>query len=132
MKSILTELRPRYVENEPDFRPKHTKFERLLSKSPTTMEVMAYDLVVHTGPEGTAGQMVGRQLRKQNGEQIERRGRRSHAQRSFHGTLTKALHKLLNAPAAKGGHCGGRAAVCCVSLAHIHCLEVMQIRFHTT
>ena len=29
----------------------HTKLERLLSKSLTTMEVMAYDLVVHTGPE---------------------------------------------------------------------------------
>ena len=28
----------------------HTKLERLLSKSLTTMEVMAYDLVVHTGP----------------------------------------------------------------------------------
>ena len=27
-----------------------TKLERLLSKSLTTMEVMAYDLVVHTGP----------------------------------------------------------------------------------
>ena len=44
-----TELRPRCFENEPDFRPMHTKFERLLSKSLTTMEVMAYDLVVHTG-----------------------------------------------------------------------------------
>ena len=29
----------------------HAKFERLLSKSLTTMEVMAYDLVVHTGPD---------------------------------------------------------------------------------
>ena len=29
----------------------HTKFERLLSKSLTTMEVMAYDPVVHTGPD---------------------------------------------------------------------------------
>ena len=28
----------------------HTKFERLLSKSPTTLEVMTYYLVVHTGP----------------------------------------------------------------------------------
>ena len=28
----------------------HTKFERLLSKSLTTLEVIAYDLVVHTGP----------------------------------------------------------------------------------
>ena len=28
----------------------HTKLERLLSKSLTTLEVMAYDLVVHTGP----------------------------------------------------------------------------------
>ena len=28
----------------------HTKFERLLSKSVTTLEVMTYDLVVHTGP----------------------------------------------------------------------------------
>ena len=28
----------------------HTKFERLLSKSLTTLEVMAYYLVVHTGP----------------------------------------------------------------------------------
>ena len=29
----------------------HTKFERLLSKSLTTLEVMTYYLVVHTGPE---------------------------------------------------------------------------------
>ena len=29
----------------------HTKFERLLSKSLTTLEVMSYYLVVHTGPE---------------------------------------------------------------------------------
>ena len=28
----------------------HVKLERLLSKSLTTMEVMAYYLVVHTGP----------------------------------------------------------------------------------
>ena len=28
----------------------HTKLERLLSKSLTTLEVMAYYLVVHTGP----------------------------------------------------------------------------------
>ena len=28
----------------------HAKFERLLSKSLTTLEVMAYYLVVHTGP----------------------------------------------------------------------------------
>ena len=28
----------------------HTKFERLLSKSLTTMEVMTYYLVVHAGP----------------------------------------------------------------------------------
>ena len=47
---ILTELSPRYVESEPDFRPMLTKFERLLSKSPTTLEVMTYYLVVHTGP----------------------------------------------------------------------------------
>ena len=38
------------LENEPDFRPMHTKFERLLSKSLTTLEVMTYDLVMHTGP----------------------------------------------------------------------------------
>ena len=47
-KQILTGLRPHYFENEPDFRPMHTKFERLLSKSPTTLEVMSYYLVVHT------------------------------------------------------------------------------------
>ena len=29
----------------------HTKFERLLSKSLTTLEVLSYYLVVHTGPE---------------------------------------------------------------------------------
>ena len=29
----------------------HTKFERLLSKPLTTLEVMSYYLVVHTGPE---------------------------------------------------------------------------------
>ena len=29
----------------------HTKFERLLSKSLTTLEVMTYYLAVHTGPE---------------------------------------------------------------------------------
>ena len=28
----------------------HTKFERLLSKSLTTLEVVTYYLVVHTGP----------------------------------------------------------------------------------
>ena len=56
---ILTELRPRYFENEPDFRPMHAKFERLLSKSLTTMEVMAYDLVVHTGPGRRGGQLRG-------------------------------------------------------------------------
>ena len=50
VKSILTELRPGYFENEPDFRPMHAKFERLLSKSLTALEVMAYYLVVHTGP----------------------------------------------------------------------------------
>ena len=49
-KYILTDLCPRYFESEPDFRPMHTKFERLLSKSLTTLEVMMYDLVVHTGP----------------------------------------------------------------------------------
>ena len=49
---LLTELRPRYFENEPDFRPMHTKFECLLSKSLTTLEVMSYYLVVHTGPAG--------------------------------------------------------------------------------
>ena len=43
-------MRPRYFESEPDFRPIHTTFERLLSKSLTTLEVMAYYLVVHTGP----------------------------------------------------------------------------------
>ena len=48
---ILTEFCPRYFESVPDFRPMHTKFERLLSKSVTTLEVMTYDLVVHTGPE---------------------------------------------------------------------------------
>ena len=46
---ILTDLRPRCFESEPDFRPIHTKFERLLSKSLTTLEVLAYYLVVHTG-----------------------------------------------------------------------------------
>ena len=30
----------------------HTKLERLLSKSLTTLEVMSYYLVVHTGPDG--------------------------------------------------------------------------------
>ena len=49
-KYILTELRPRYFENEPDFQPMHTKFERFLSKSLTTLEVIAYYLVVHTAP----------------------------------------------------------------------------------
>ena len=33
----------------------HTKFERLLSKSLTTLEVMTYYLVVHTGPEPSMG-----------------------------------------------------------------------------
>ena len=51
-KQILTELRPRYFENEPDFRPMHTKFECLLSKSLTTLEVMTYYLVVHTATAG--------------------------------------------------------------------------------
>ena len=43
-------MRPRYFENEPDFRPMHTKFERILSKSVTTLEVVTYYIVVHTGP----------------------------------------------------------------------------------
>ena len=30
----------------------HAKFERLLWKSLTTLEVMSYYLVVHTGPAG--------------------------------------------------------------------------------
>ena len=30
----------------------HAKFERLLSKSLTTLEVMTHYLVVHTGPGG--------------------------------------------------------------------------------
>ena len=50
-KFCVTEFCPRYFESVPDFRPMHTKFERLLSKSVTTLEVMTYDLVVHTGPE---------------------------------------------------------------------------------
>ena len=37
----------------------HTKFERLLSKSLTTLEVMAYYLVVHTGPEVVTGCRLG-------------------------------------------------------------------------
>ena len=49
-KKILTEFRPRYFESEPDFRSMHTKLERLLWKSLTTLEVMTYYLVVHTGP----------------------------------------------------------------------------------
>ena len=52
-KWILTELCPRCFENEPDFRPMHTKLESLLSKSLTTLEVMTYYLVVHTGPAET-------------------------------------------------------------------------------
>ena len=51
VKLILTELRPRYFESEPHFRPMYTKFERLLSKSLTNLEVMTYYLVVHTGPD---------------------------------------------------------------------------------
>ena len=39
----------------------HTKLERLLSKSLTTMEVMAYYLVVHTGPAEHWGGL-GREL----------------------------------------------------------------------
>ena len=49
-KKILTELRPRYFESEADFRPMHTKFKCLLSKSLTTLEVIMYYIVVHTGP----------------------------------------------------------------------------------
>ena len=39
----------------------HTKLERLLSKSLTTLEVMTYYLVVHTGPDvvGSALELVG-------------------------------------------------------------------------
>ena len=51
-RSKFEQLRPRYFESEPDFRPFHTKFERLLSKSLTTLEVMTYNLVVHMGPGG--------------------------------------------------------------------------------
>ena len=36
----------------------HTKFERLLSKSLTTLEVMTYYLVVHTGPDGRGWSVV--------------------------------------------------------------------------
>ena len=56
-KKILTEFRPRYFESEPDFRPMHTKFERLLSKSLTTLEVKTYYLEVHTGPGWSSGEM---------------------------------------------------------------------------
>ena len=51
-------LRPSYFENEPDFRPMHTKFERLLSKPLTTLEVMSYYLVVHTGPDVLCTELV--------------------------------------------------------------------------
>ena len=37
----------------------HTKFERLLSKSLTTLEVMTYYLVVHTGPGGCPQEALG-------------------------------------------------------------------------
>ena len=37
----------------------HAKLERLLSKSLTTLEVMAYYLVVHTGPDGPNGAQNG-------------------------------------------------------------------------
>ena len=36
----------------------HAKFERLLSKSLTTLEVMAYYLVVHTGPDAVADSLA--------------------------------------------------------------------------
>ena len=38
-----------YVLATSKMRPMHTKFERLLSKSLTTLEVVTYYLVVHTG-----------------------------------------------------------------------------------
>ena len=38
----------------------HTKFERLLSKSLTTLEVMTYYLVVHTAPDAYHVQHVMR------------------------------------------------------------------------
>ena len=40
----------------------HTKFERLLSKSLTTLEVMAYYLVVHTG-HGPVADVTNTKLR---------------------------------------------------------------------
>ena len=36
----------------------HTNLERLLSKSLTTLKVMAYYLVVHTGPEWCISSMI--------------------------------------------------------------------------
>ena len=40
-----------------------TKFERLLSKSLTTLEVVTYYLVVHTGPgDGVEGSVLSRHL----------------------------------------------------------------------
>ena len=53
----------------------HTKFERLLSKSLTTLEVMTYYLVVHTGPGKDHSKLSGyRTLTMQNttGELVER------------------------------------------------------------
>ena len=40
----------------------HTKFERLLSRSLTTLEVMSYYLVVHMGPGGEVLTKVARYI----------------------------------------------------------------------
>ena len=48
----------------------HTKLERLLSKSLTTLEVVTHYLVVHTGPEPAVGKGLAIQ-RTKDGERIE-------------------------------------------------------------
>ena len=59
----------------------HTKFERLLSKSLTTLEVMTYYLVVHTGPgQGETETGLERLWKRETGQRQQDRETERHRQ----------------------------------------------------
>ena len=69
----------------------HTKLERLLSKSLTTLEVMTYYLVVHAGPGGY--RLVG--LVKASASRAEQPGFQSRLRRDFvRGRVIPVTQKL--------------------------------------
>ena len=81
----------------------HTKFERLLSKSLTTLEVMSYYLVVHTGPGAAMGYTWGK---------VERLSQDRDAWRAlvclFVGCLTSQQH----ASVSQGWICSDNLTCC--------------------